>query len=609
MCGIAGYIGASPPDRDRIRECLERMRRRGPDASGTFTHAAADGHGTVLLHARLSIIDLSDRANQPYAEDPFTLVFNGEIYNYVEVREELKRLGRRFTTSSDTEVLLAALREWGAAGLDRLEGMWAFALHDARDGSLLLCRDRFGEKPLYLLRADQGLYFASEVKAVAALRGARPEPNLHHLHRFLINGYKALYKTGETFFKDVAELAPGCLLRVRPGEPERLERYWTVPAQAEAEMSFGEAVERTRDLLREAVRIRLRTDVPLAFCMSGGVDSNALISMARRELGQDVHGFTIMEDDARYDESELVRRSVAELGIRHTGITLDTAGFLENLRELVRYHDAPVATLSYYVHWLLMRSVARAGYKVVVSGTAADELFTGYYDHHNFYLRAVRNDAGLHAESLANWKRGIGTMVRNPFLKNPDVFIENPDERGHIYLEAEEFRRRIPVGFDEPFTETRYCDEPLRNRMLNELFHEVVPVILHEDDLNAMYYSLENRSPFLDRRLFEFSLTIPTRHLVRDGRAKAVLREAVRGIAPDAVVDNPRKVGFNASILSLLDTRDPAVREMLLADGPLYDHVRRDAVQALLDEPHFPNHESKFLFNVLGAKLFLEEYA
>jgi asparagine synthase (glutamine-hydrolysing) len=189
------------------------------------------------------------------------------------------------------------------------------------------------------------------------------------------------------------------------------------------------------------------------------------------------------------------------------------------------------------------------------------------------------------------------------------LFIEQPDFRGHIYLDAEEFSGILTRPWSEPFQEARFSDELLRNRMANEMFHENVPVILHDDDLNAMYYSIENRSPFLDRELFDFCFRIPTAHLIRDGRAKAVLREAVRGIAPTRIVENRRKVGFNAPIFSFLDVTDPQVRAEVLADSPIFEHVKRERIEALMNRPDLPNSESKFLFYFLSAKMFLEEFA
>jgi asparagine synthase (glutamine-hydrolysing) len=203
----------------------------------------------------------------------------------------------------------------------------------------------------------------------------------------------------------------------------------------------------------------------------------------------------------------------------------------------------------------------------------------------------------------------VKPVVRNPFLSDPDLFAKDPEFRDHIYLDAAGFAQYLHEPWSEPFVETAYTRSVLRNRMANELFHEAVPVILHEDDLNAMYYSIENRSPFLDRALFEFSARIPTAHLMRDGYAKAVLRDAMRGIVPDEILDNRRKVGFNAPIFDFLNPADPDTRAALLAPSPIWDLVRRDKITELMDKAFLPNSQSKFLFYFLCSKLFLEEHA
>jgi asparagine synthase (glutamine-hydrolysing) len=614
MCGIAGYAGPERLDPERVERALALMRHRGPDDAAHRAFDLPGGRRVELLHRRLTIIDLDPRSNQPFAVGDTWLAFNGELYNYVELRERLAARGHGFRTTSDTEVLCAALAADGPAALDACEGMWAFAAFDAGTGELVLSRDRFGEKPLLLLRDDHGgLYFGSEAKVVFALAGRTPRAHVRHLQRFLVNGYKALYKTPATFIQGLEVLPAGTTLHIDGSGAERGTRYWRPPApRPDGDMGFDEAVAGVRQRLIRSVELRLRADVPLAFLMSGGIDSTSLISIARTVFDYDVHGFTVVNTDARYEEQEMVDHVVQRLGVRHTPIALETAGFLPRLRALVRHHDAPVSTITYYAHWLLLGAVHDAGYRVSVSGTAADELYSGYYDHHLFYLRELARDgdpnAG-HAAALAAWREHVAPVVRNPFLSDPDRFVRDPGFRDHIYLGADEFRGYLTRPFDEGFEEEHFSDDLLRNRMLNELFHEAVPVILHEDDLNAMSFSVENRSPFLDRALFEHAQTIPTRHLVQDGRAKAVLREAMRGIVPDLVLDNRRKVGFNAPIEALLDVGDPEVRAEVLAPGPLWDHVRRDRVEALLDKRNLPNSESKLLFNILCTKLFLEEVA
>lgn len=609
MCGIAGYFGIQEIELRRVRATLNSMQRRGPDHRAHRRWVNLKGRHCELLHARLSIIDLDPRAHQPFAIGKKAIVFNGELYNYRELREDLRSEGYVFRTESDTEVLLAAIDHFGWSVLDRCEGMWAFAVYDDADGSLTLCRDRFGEKPLYVYQDAGTYYFGSEPKNIFELVGRCLEVNEDHLQRYLVNGYKAIYKcNGETFFRGLTEVAAGTFVRIDANGHGSHHRYWQPACNIDEGMSYNDAVAGARERLIRSVELRLRADVPIAFCMSGGVDSNSLISIAKNIFNYDVHGFTIVNTDSRYEEQDIIEESVAELGIRHTNIPVNTRDFLSQLRKLVKYHDAPVSTITYFAHWLLMKSVADHGYRISVSGTAADELFTGYFDHHLFYLAEIHDDRNLYERAVASWEREVRPIVRNPFLQNPQIFIDNPGLRDHIYLKSEQFSQRLYSAWNEPFTETKFTDRLLRNRMLNELFYELIPVILHEDDANAMYYSIENRSPFLDRELFEHCYRIPTRHLIRDGYAKVVLRDAMRGIAPNCVLDNPRKVGFNAPIFSFLDVHDSDVKAQLLDRSPIFDIVRRETIEDIIARPEIPNSESKFLFNVLNSKLFLEEY-
>lgn len=611
MCGIAGYIGPQTPKEQAIRSTLVKMRRRGPDGEGARVFKNSEiGQTVALLHSRLAIIDLDKRAGQPFKLKKKWLIFNGELYNYLELRKALEAKGRKFITKSDTEVFIHVLDEWGFAGLEQCEGMWAFALFNEADGSLSVSRDRFGEKPLYLyIDSHQGVYFASEVKGIRALSGKEFTLNTDHLYRFLVNGYKSVFKQPTTFFNGIEPVPAGSIITFGTDGSKQSIRYWAPKYNIDQDMSYEDAVKGARERLLRSVELRLRADVPLAFCMSGGVDSNSLISIAKRELGYDVHGFTIVNTDKRYEEQDLVNLVRDELKIKHTSIGLNSQNFLGRLRRLVKYHDAPVYTVSYYVHWLLQKEMANQNYKISISGTAADELHSGYFDHQSFYLYDMHRDGINFEESVANWQREIGPIVRNPFLQDPKVFIKNPFERRHIYLDAEIFKDFLVKDWYEPFFEKMYrYDSVLKNRMLNEIFHEATPLILHEDDMNAMYYSIENRSPFLDRDLFEFCNSIPTKYLIQGGAAKSVLRESMRGIVPNAVLDSKKKVGFNAPINDLLNLEDEVTRNELLADSPIFEHVKYDMIEDLINTRNAPNSKSKFLFSFLSCKMFLEEH-
>ena len=603
MCGIAGSFGQRPIAPDRVGLCLSLMKNRGPDGDGVWRGQAADRH-IVLLHSRLAIVDLSQDGNQPFAAGAFSLVFNGEIYNHVELRAELEAKGHIFRTRTDTEVVVEAYRAWGDECVARFEGMWSFVLFDGAAGTMMMSRDRFGEKPLFYRHIKGQLFFASEIKYLTALSDSAPSPDRGMISRFLVNGYKSLYKAPRSFYAEVHEFPAGCNAIVDDPAVVSPAPYWRLRYAPRA-MTEADALAQVRQLLRRSVELRMRADVPIAFCLSGGVDSTALASLAAHESGSDIATYSIVDDDPRYDERESINKVVEALGCRSTMIHAGTGNFFDRLGELVRYHDAPVATISYYVHSYLSEAIAADGYKVAISGTAADEIFTGYFDHYLMWLAHMR-DSPDYPTLESDWRAGYGSAVRNPLLQDPARFVNEPGLRAHVYDNAPEFRSLLKDDFSEDFEETGYADDLLRNRMMNELFHESVPVILKEDDLNSMMFSVENRSPFLDKELVEFLYTVPTALLMADGCAKSLLRRAVDGLAPDDVLYDRRKRGFNASIDTVIDRTDPDTRDRLLEPGPIFDIIARDKMEALVDGDLSDNSLSKFMFSFVSTRSFLE---
>jgi asparagine synthase (glutamine-hydrolysing) len=313
-----------------------------------------------------------------------------------------------------------------------------------------------------------------------------------------------------------------------------------------------------------------------------------------------------LDKDSRYDESDNMRATVEDLKIPWNTIQLSTEGSLERLRDLVAYHDAPVATITYLVHSMISEEIHRGGFKVAFSGTSADELFTGYYDHYILHLAEMKN-AGRDQEWREAWKTHILPTVRNPCFQDPDLYVKNPRARDHIYDHQDLFRGTLREPWQEKFREDDYGLTLLRNRMLNELFTENTPVALHEDDLNSMRYSVENRSPYLDTELFKAAYTIPTGELIRYGHAKSVLRDAVQGILNDQVRLDRRKKGFNASLNSLFPVKDPDFRRFLQDRvSPLAELVDWKVIEPWLDVDPAPNHIGKFLFNLINLRLFFE---
>lgn len=605
MCGIAGTIGRDNISSARIQETLGLMKNRGPDTQASFTTEQA-GLSVHLLHSRLGIIDLDPRSNQPFTLQNCTLIFNGEIYNYVEVKKLLEQKGVQFFTTSDTEVLLQAYLVFGESCVDYFEGMWSFAIYDARKHRLLLSRDRFAEKPLYYHVSPQGIYFGSEVKFLKALSGQAFRVNQQQALRYLVNGYKSLYKTKDTFFEGVEELPPATNAVIDERLNIEFHSYWQ-PTHRPVKMTTAQAIEGTRHHLLESLRIRLRSDVPLAFCLSGGIDSASIVSIAAKEFQHDVTTFSIIETDERYNEYDNIMATVRDTGCKYNLLSIPQAEGLPRLKSLIEYHDAPIATTTYYVHSLISEAVAKSGCRVAFSGTAADELFTGYYDHFLLHLYEVRNHKD-YQKYLADWTQHIKGFVRNPLLQDPEAYVKNPKARDHIYYKNDEYAEYLKVPFNDAFTETQYTDSLLRNRMLNELFHEATRLILHEDDLNSMKYSVENRSPYLDSKLFEFAYSIPSPLLIQNGYGKYLLREAMKGILNDEVRLDRKKKGFNASITSLLDLQDADNQAYLLdPKAAIFELVDRSKFAKLFDREQLPNSDSKFLFNFINLRIFLEQ--
>lgn len=603
MCGIAGYIGKARVGEDKINNTLYLMKNRGPDHRDYISYRDGDLN-ILLLHSRLSIIDLDERSNQPFTIGDYTVIFNGEIYNYVELRRQLEQEGVDFSTQSDTEVLLQYYIRYGDDCVNYFEGMWSFVIYDRAKKRLFLSRDRFAEKPLYYYLTKEGCFFGSEVKFIKALSGIKLDVNRQQILRYLVNGYKALYKTEDTFFTGLKELPYASNMIIDIDLNTQITRYWK-PKWTPQEMTLPEAIDRFRERLLHGVKIRLRADVPLAFCLSGGIDSASIASIAAKVFNYDVATFSIIDKDPRYNEYQNIRATIDDISCKHTIIEIPQDRLFSRLEKLIRYHDAPVYTISYYIHSFLSEAIAENNYRVACSGTGADELVTGYYDHFNLYLYEMRNSS-RYREYLNEWRQYTGKFVRNPYLQKPELYFNQPDFRSHIYLDNDVFAAMLKVDFHEDFNEIIYADSLLRSRMMNELFAESIPVILHEDDLNSMLYSVENRSPYLDTGLYEIAYSIPNEYLIQDGYAKYILREAVKGILNEQVRNDRKKVGFNASFNSLVDLEKKENRDFLLEDGSIFEIIDRDKIEPLLSINPMSNSYSKFIFSFFNAKIFLE---
>lgn len=539
MCGIAGIYDfeGREPDRRLLAAMADAIRHRGPDDEGFYT---APGIG--LAHRRLSILDLSPAGHQPMADPAgrYWLIFNGEIYNYLELRAELQTLGYVFRSGSDTEVLLAAYEQWGTDCLKRFNGMWAFALWDTVHQRLFCARDRLGVKPLYYAQTSGQLIFGSEIKALLAVPGLERRVNPDVSQRFL--QYALLDVDEQTFFEGVSQLPAAHYLLLDP-QGLKLKRYWDVPDEPARSYSGSKASLRFKALFSDSVRLRLRSDVPIGTCLSGGLDSSAIVCTAARliqEAPSQYHQQTFSScfDDARFDERPFIDDVIAWTGAQSNRVFPNPGRLLEELPALVVSQDEPFGSLSVFAQRCVMASAREAGVTVMLDGQGADELLAGYLFDSAYWneLRQQRNYATLFSElgaSLAGQGlRATGRRAVKSLLPDGlEPWVQRSEGRGLLTREI------------SPWQDHKRFSGKLKNTLYNHLTMRLQQLLRYEDR-NSMAYGIEARLPFLDYRLVEFAFALPGSELIHRTWSKWVMRQALAGILPETIRWRKDKMGF-----------------------------------------------------------------
>ena len=605
MCGISGYIGNRKFNSSKKNQLFNLMKNRGPDSHG-YKIINNKNYNINFFFTRLAILGPQNNSNQPFEFKDKTIIFNGEIYNYIEIKNQLINYGYKFQTNSDTEVLIKALDKWGIQCVKKLEGMWAFFYHDNKKNISYLCRDRFGEKPLFYMNKQKEFYFGSEIKFIKCLYDQKLLINHNKIGNFLKYGYKSIHKDYSTNYKDVSSIPSGCYLKINGNKIQKY-RYWKIKARNK-NLNEKDYFLNLKEKLFKAIEIRLRSDFPIAFFLSGGIDSNTLAFISKYYFNYKMKTYSIIGTDPKYDESKMISFANKNLCADHTNlsINLKKLNFINTLRKQINYHDSPVTTINSLLNFLLYKEVKKDGFKVSMSGIGSDEIFSGYYDHHLLYLKEIENNKVMFKNASHNWKKIVLPLVRNSYLKNQNLYINNPKFRKHIY-QHEKFKDSLfNNNYDDNFSETKFCKSLMKNRMINEMLHEIVPVVLKEEDLNAMYHSIENRSPFLDTSLFQAGLDMPSKLYVKNGLAKWPLRQIIKDIVPDKIRLNSRKTGFNASIKDIFQLNAKNI-DYLLQDNEIFNVINKKKFKKLIEtDKNFTGVQNNFIFNFLSVKLFLE---
>ncbi len=587
MCGIFGYLSADPGlDESRaLATAVEAIRHRGPDDRGTF-RGEHGRHRVGFAFTRLAIIDLSPSGHQPMTTEDgrFTIVFNGEVYNFQEIRDELVKLGAVFRSRSDTEVVLRAYARWGREAVTRFRGMFALGIWDALEGTLFLARDRLGIKPLYYVHGRAGLAFASEVRALLATGFAERRLSTRALAGYLTFG---AVPGPETIVEGVTELPAGHSLLVRDGE--LVERaYWALPIVPERGSSFAEEVSAIQPILLDAVRLRLIADVPVGIFLSGGIDSSALVALATRASGVPVHTFTVTFDEERYSEATYAAEVARRYGSEHHDVRLPAEEAMKSFGDAVRALDQPSAdgVNTYFVS----KAARAAGLSVALSGLGGDELFAGYGAFRSFgRLQALARGVG---RLPGGARRALDASTSLPFaparLRKLGMVLAGggsmaatyaalramftPDERRALLAADVAAARDAPLdlGVLVPGDLARLEAEgrigPVNAYAALELSNYLRIMLLRDTDAMSMAHPIEVRVPLLDHVLVERVMRSPSALKLAFGENKPMLTAAAGGL-PAAAVDRP-KMGFTLPFDAWFKgPLRPLIEDVLLGDA------------------------------------------
>jgi asparagine synthase (glutamine-hydrolysing) len=556
MCGFAALIrfDGGPVDTESLRRMASSIVHRGPDDSGEYVD---DGVGFAFR--RLSILDLSPAGHQPMAtpDGRCTIVFNGEIYNYRELRRELEALGHGFRSSGDTEVLLRAYLQWGPDCLQRLNGMWAFLIHDKTRGVVFGSRDRFGIKPLFI-RREGGLFMAaSEAKALRTAGPRAPGVNWAAAADFLLEG--RLDTGSETFFEGIERLPAAHAFELTRDGRQRQWRYWNLPAERSAQPPAGDPAPGFAELFEDAVRLHMRSDVPLGVHLSGGLDSTAILcaaSRVRRAEGnpQALRAFSYIAEE--YDESPFIRDTIERTGASLTVLRSDPQRFWSTLSEVMWHQDEPFHSVNLLVGYELMRLTAASGIKVILNGQGADETLAGYPSYFKDYWgsllqrgqwvgawREMGAYGRVHGGSTASRFRAA---MRHQVLGRAAGLPLYRTMSNRRWVE----RLRADDWFAPPLADHLAARRPapdplnLHDALQSSIEEQPLPLYLRTEDRNSMAHSIEARVPFLDHRLVEYAAALPPGWQMRGPWNKHLLREAMRERIPESVRTRAEKFGF-----------------------------------------------------------------
>ncbi|GMN12038.1 asparagine synthase (glutamine-hydrolyzing) [Croceitalea sp. MTPC9] len=610
MCGIFGIINLDKEKfvcQEKIIKSIERVKHRGPDNRQTELVTPYVG----FAHARLSILDLTESANQPFNYLTLTIIFNGEIFNYIELKEELQIAGYKFKTDSDTEVITAAYHLWGEDCVNKFNGMWAFAIYDKENDTVFCSRDRFGIKPFYYTIFEGNLLFASEIKSILEYCPELKKPNYNAISAFCRETVGA--QNVESWFEGINRLPSAHNLIIKK-EVYNIYKYWDYPDKVDKSLSWPEALETYRKIFNDAIKIRLRSDVPLGATLSGGLDSASIVCTVDKIFRQEINTYTASFPEEKYDEYKTVDSLRKDYNFLPNQVIVDYNDFLPRLNQLIYHLESGHASPAIFPLSKINKK-AKEKLTVILEGQGADELLGGYLDSifvdhlidliSSLKLKKATRDL-REFKSAWSLKTAILLFGRLHLPRWAKSLYRKLDGTEFVYsVNLKRYNKttaKVPkLKFNKK--ETRV------NKMLKTQHKNGLENLLHYGDAISMMYSLESRLPFMDYKLVEFAFKLPAQYKIQQGFGKYIHRKAMEDVLPDDITYDRSKIGFKSPIEKVM-TENKSIQDILLSDRLNNRKLfNRDTIKKLLKLTISKKKDySRLLFRILEVEIWFRTF-
>ena len=612
MCGIAGYYSNKIKLKKKNLINLKKlMSVRGPDGFGKYQIKFKNNDRINFFHSRLKIIDPSSRSNQPMIDENGLLIFNGMIYNYLEIKKDLLSKKINFKTNSDTEVLLKFLNYYGPKKLEKLDGMWAFAYFNFKNNSLIISRDKFGEKPLYYSLKNNELIFGSNLNYISTISNSNYKINYHKLESIIKNSFRTLFLNNETLFKGISSLESGTYLEFDSKKNIRIKKYW-LPEKVKTKKnkSYKKIITDLKKEFFKSIKRRFISDFQISCALSGGIDSGSIVSIANRKMKKKIHSFSIKPKNLNYSENENILKVVKQNRLNHTFVNIqkNNSKNLKNLNDIIKKTSSILPTTTWLIFNELCKKIKKSKCKVVLSGSGGDEIFAGYYIHHLIFLYSLKNDISFN-KKFDEWKKYVVPYIRSNKLKNFDYFkkLKNFNERkfyeyldNNSYVKGKLRRKNI---LDKGINLSDF-----KKSLFTDIFKFTLPFQLYSMDNVAMYNGLESRVPLLSGDIYKYILTIPTKYFIQNGYSKKILRDLVKGFLPSKLLKDRNKIGFFMNIDDIYDFKDKKIINLIINNKFIKKNTYLEKIKEIMKKDDKTNQESHLLFTLLNISLFIKNY-